>query len=479
MSHLQLHASDFAVGSEDIYEHDKLNRKAEVENLKRLLLHTKPPFVMAIDSPWGSGKTSFIKLLEASLGEEDNIKTVYHNSWEADFSDDPLIPLLSELNDIVGTEDSSQEKWTKAKKLMGGIAKRAIPAALKIATYGALDLDATQERAIGEATAGLGDDLLCHYESLKTSIKEFKESLNGLAGSDKTIIYFIDELDRCRPNYSIQLLERIKHLFSVENIIFVLAVDCKQLQSSIQSVYGAIDAKQYLKRFFYLEYCLREPKTKDFIRLQLERSGLANICKERELRHPNMKTRHKKDEVQEFIDAFELVERIFPLSLRDLEQRISRLTLIVLSHPSFANSSVSGDPNLMAISLLVYLAVIHEKDAKLFKQIISKDISIDDLLKGIKNKLPEEIRLTPALGRLEGLLYGFYCEVDSQTRKDYDHMINKVREDHLSERYRSIVSTSYHEWMYSYDKTLEIIIGCIELSGKFKLGPQDPSDFGE
>ena len=65
----------------------------------------------------------------------------------------------------------------------------------------------------------------------------------------------IDELDRCNPHYSVLVLERIKHIFSVPGIVFILSVDKKQFGNAIRGYYGSdlIDANEYLRRFIDLD----------------------------------------------------------------------------------------------------------------------------------------------------------------------------------------------------------------------------------
>lgn len=76
---------------------------------------------------------------------------------------------------------------------------------------------------------------------------------------NKKIIIMVDELDRCKPTFAIELLEVIKHLFDVENMVFIFALDIKQLSYSVQSVYGTgIDSTGYLCRFF--DYISKLPK---------------------------------------------------------------------------------------------------------------------------------------------------------------------------------------------------------------------------
>lgn len=67
----------------------------------------------------------------------------------------------------------------------------------------------------------------------------------------RKLIIFVDELDRCRPDYAIQVLECVKHFFSVDNLIFVIAIDRDALNASICTVYGdAINVDGYMRKFF-------------------------------------------------------------------------------------------------------------------------------------------------------------------------------------------------------------------------------------
>ena len=76
----------------------------------------------------------------------------------------------------------------------------------------------------------------------------------------------IDELDRCRPSYAVELLEIAKHLFSVDRIVFVLAVNRSELVHSIKALYGSeFDAQGYLGRFFDVDIRLPEPEREEFL----------------------------------------------------------------------------------------------------------------------------------------------------------------------------------------------------------------------
>ena len=80
---------------------DKLGRDKEIENLSPVLLNAEAPLVFALDAPWGGGKTTFIKLWQHFLAQESQQKvSLYLNAWESDFSDDPLLALLSTFDTL-------------------------------------------------------------------------------------------------------------------------------------------------------------------------------------------------------------------------------------------------------------------------------------------------------------------------------------------------------------------------------------------
>src|SRR6185295_14019998 len=95
------------------------------------------------------------------------------------------------------------------------LAKRAIPVSVKLATHGLLDFDKLTDEA-KEAFAGLSaefaKDKIEHYESDKNTVTDFKKrleifikELGKQAGEvKKPVVFFVDELDRCRPTYTVE-----------------------------------------------------------------------------------------------------------------------------------------------------------------------------------------------------------------------------------------------------------------------------------
>ena len=139
------------------------------------------------------------------------------------------------------------------------------------------DLSNTVSKIMNKAT----ELALENHKTIKNSIEDFKNSMRAfiehISKEDIEIpIYIlIDELDRCRPNYAIELLERIKHLFDVKGLVFIIATDSKQLSHSINAVYGSkFKSEQYLKRFFDREYTLDEPELYDYSYFLLDKYNI-------------------------------------------------------------------------------------------------------------------------------------------------------------------------------------------------------------
>lgn len=84
------------IPNNDPFENDKLNREPLIENLTKLITDLNQPFVISINSPWGTGKTVFIKMWEQYL-KNKNFVTLFFNAWENDFANEPLISLIGEI----------------------------------------------------------------------------------------------------------------------------------------------------------------------------------------------------------------------------------------------------------------------------------------------------------------------------------------------------------------------------------------------
>ena len=150
------------------------------------------------------------------------------------------------------------------------------PVGIGLATGGVLQLDSSTESAASELTQDLAESAIAHYQKDKAAVAEFREGLQALASdSSKPLVVLIDELDRCRPDYAVRMLERIKHLFGVDGVVFVLGIDRVQLGHSVRSMFGQeMDVDGYLRRFIDLSCPLPHVPLSDFVKQSIAHYGL-------------------------------------------------------------------------------------------------------------------------------------------------------------------------------------------------------------
>lgn len=267
------------------FEGDRLNRESTIRTLAEITNQIEHPFVMTLNSPWGTGKTTFLRMWKAHL-ESNCMKChcILFNAWKNDFADKPLISFVAEIQEFIKEKDKGEDLKALAEDI-ANIAKKMfvklIPILLKLATSGFVDLTKVKDgdklvEALGQGCQEVAGDALKEQRETKQLMEEFRLKLTEFATKFKgptgqPLHFFVDELDRCRPTYAIELLETIKHLFDVPGIVFVLAVDREQLSHTVKAVYGQdFGASGYLKRFIDIEYVIPEPPRDLFIRHLME-----------------------------------------------------------------------------------------------------------------------------------------------------------------------------------------------------------------
>ena len=356
---------ELEVPTDNPFLHDALERKPLVEFLASLIGRLEGPFVLALDSPWGTGKTTIVKMLQAKL-EADQFQCVYFNAWKVDYVTDPLVALVSALDDIhlndEGAESAFRGHLKTAKKITSAVAKRAVVAGVKAATLGILDIEDDLEKMVADGAGEVAGNLVDAFQKEKQALEKFRYEVEKAvkqlkaAGKKETLVFFIDELDRCRPTFAIEMLERIKHLFDVLNIVFVLSVDKSQLEASTAAVYGQkINAPEYLRRFIDLEYGIPMVQTKRYTKTLLTRFELDADFSKRN----SAQTRYDKDN---FVDTFTELADVHNMSLRARERCIARLCVVMEQTPP----DHYLDPFLLAL-----LMVLRLKNAGLFSRLCS------------------------------------------------------------------------------------------------------------
>lgn len=252
--------------------YDLLGRKPVGQRLTDLLDRVEQPLVIALDGGWGSGKSHFLKLWTGAHERElgGKAKIIYFDAFEHDYLDDPLISLVARLT-IKDAETAWSTKAIKAiKKAALPLARLSMRVGAAAATAGATEIAGPVADAIvtktGEATDASIDAFWKRETGRIATMQEFRDALSVLTtngDASQKIVFIIDELDRCRPDYALTLLEIVKHFFAVPNVHFVLGSNLSALEHSVRSRYGAkIDASGYLQKFIHLKVQL--PKFTDY-----------------------------------------------------------------------------------------------------------------------------------------------------------------------------------------------------------------------
>ena len=212
---------------------------------------TNTPTVIELSAGYGEGKTTFLERCEKHIKlEQIDVDVININIWENDFNDNPFLALLESLNEMFGFEQIVNKKREKINENINAI----IDVTAKFCTGGVISAN-----TIKNIFPGKGE------KKQKTSKDFIQEIKTHLEKKTKKTIVFIDELDRCRPDYAIRTLEVIKHIFNVKNIVFVLATDDNRLQSSVNSVYGSqVASEDYLRKFIDIQLFLPEAEKKKF-----------------------------------------------------------------------------------------------------------------------------------------------------------------------------------------------------------------------
>lgn len=169
----------------------------------------------------------------------------------------------------------------------------------------------------------------------------------------------MDELDRCRPQYAITLLERIKHLLSLPGIIFVLGIDRSQLANAICGAYGdRFDSETYLQRFIDLDYRLSFGDSKAFASKLVKDYGLATFFKNRgNTSRPDIRNEHDS-----LIDTCADLVNLFGLQLREVEQLIARVNIVARSTET--SQSIYPQPLALLLALRVKAPSLYSRLAK-------------------------------------------------------------------------------------------------------------------
>lgn len=334
----------------ETYLNDTIGRDNDVNAFVDILNSLENASAIALDGAWGSGKTFFVRQVKMILdsccsnnvdndykqeirqywinkhnGNEPDFQSqlcVYYDAWENDNDEDPVLSLVYSILQDVDAESPFEPESGLLDK-------------------GAAIAECLSGRNITAVVESLkGADALADLrkkKEIQTQVKEFFDEL--LEERANRLVVIIDELDRCKPEFAVRLLERVKHYFADDRITFVFSTNINELQHTISKFYGnGFDAVRYFDRFFDL------------------RIALPPVNIERYLQSIDFGTGYVVDDV-----CYELIQR-YTLSLREIA-RFLRLVKIAVYEPTHDSKKFDfdfhdGQGKLLELMYVVPLLIV-------------------------------------------------------------------------------------------------------------------------
>ncbi len=385
-----LKLSEPVVDSSNPWADDLLARRGIVKQIMNLVENQEAPMTISLHGQWGTGKTFLLKRWQKDL-ERQGFRAIYFNAWEDDFCDDPLLAILGQMSEYF--------KKGELKTLATRVFQTAVPLLQKnLLSVLSKSTGITLEIEQGQQAKR---DILNEYLDQRATKDKLKEHLAKMSaavfdGTGRPLVFIIDELDRCRPTFAIELLERVKHIFDVPHIVFVLGLNRDELSKSLSSVYGDINTDVYLRRFFDFEFSLPELDSQLFAEHLIDQFQLGQVfqC----ISVATGDSGHMKD-YDNYRAVFPKLWGALGLSLRDIDYGIRLLALLARNLPRHTFTH----PFLLAV-----LIAMKFKKPEFYGSLVAGNFRTSEIMDYIDAECGGElvsIDLSFYLDRIEGFLY--------------------------------------------------------------------------
>jgi len=377
----------FEIPEKEPFLNDELNREPQAESLKKLLHVYKDGAVLAVNGTWGVGKTTFIRMWKQKL-ENEGYKVVYYNSWEDDINNEPLFTMIKKLKDVSGTDNSKLiEVLKEGGKILTSIVMGTVTewsGALGSVFKAGVKGGAGQVEKLIYSALDDNDDTANALNDFKSSLEKFAQSVST---EGKPLVYIVDELDRCSPSFGVKVLERIKHLFDVPNVIFVLSIDLQQFCYSINGYFGSdkFNSEDYLRRFIDYYYDLIEPGSIDYCQFLYHYYGFDEFVED--------------DEMNEFgygncLFTLEVLIKLKKITLRQLDRIFMAARIVFVDKLGWSRDIYMEGYGKYLRSVIFFLAYLKTCNHDFYKGLREKSFTIDELIEKLEG-LDEKDREVP------------------------------------------------------------------------------------
>lgn len=399
---------------------DEFKRQPFAEKLIKLILSEHDFFPLAITGQWGTGKTEFCQKTVHLINKKysNDLTAEYLNAFSEDSYNDPLFSITSTICKTFIQNESKREKYFER------IIKDLIPhlgiSAIKSFCPPAAAIIESAHDTIEKLNKESVKQNLENRAQIDSSIKDLKELIKEISDG-KPFVLFIDELDRCKPDFALHTLETVKHIFDTKNLKIIFVINKNQLIEIIKHSYGNNEetAEKYLDKFFQTQLKLPEfsksqnqeiQNTITYLNQQFKHNKVFDL--------PLFNNSTDPNRIKENSDPANLLRELsvyYNLSLRDIEKLTKYILIYSTLHPF--------SQDLPAFSTIEAYAIFHfafnKKAFQNFKTgrpILDgcKDLFVSDSEVGI---------IKPARMRLQQFLYNqddhrFYGYVGTTSVED-------------------------------------------------------------
>ncbi|MGP4734520.1 MULTISPECIES: KAP family P-loop NTPase fold protein [unclassified Psychrobacter] len=460
--------TDYSVMKELTFSNrDEFTRKPIAEKIIKLLDSDIDVSPLIIDGKWGTGKTEFCFKLKNLIQAHNpnNYKVGYVNAFQADHANEPLLTLIAEVASFYDEKDEKRKNFVKNAvpylRLISGIGLKAglgfafgryaadIPDAL---VDGVEEIKDGSKSLIDQSLESMIKDQVEAEKNLST----LRDALSDIA-STNPIILLIDELDRCRPDFAVMMLETIKHVFDVDNVQIILITNAEQLKATIKHSYGSeTNSHDYLYKFF--KYQINLPtSTKD-----IEGRSIENNVTYFKTIVQASKVIPQEFKDNKFIYEIPTFLNLSKLSLRNIEQIARCIETLIIFEDKDKSKSLNPERLIM-----VFLSFIYISDKDLLMRLANKELMATEFLGVVSSSvldIPSDNILDNATKSFVLILFSKLVKnqvirIQDGSGSEIQKLVKKIldRSDiNLSIDYRGISDESY---LYKYiDHTINNLL---------------------
>jgi KAP family P-loop domain len=283
-------------------DRDQLNLETRLASTFDILRHknTRCPLAVAVYGDWGTGKTSAMRWLETRLNEWNSLPApkrkghpraypVWFDPWRYHSKEEVWRGIIAEvILALIHVGHLNQEnilpRMVQAVKKFGGFLGRSFihaVANMEFEAGGKGKVPGLAEAEVKFAAKGeMFRDIWEEYDKAahphKAHLNQFEETLrtwvtdflgpqaaseakpSGVLREPARLVLFIDDLDRCLPEVTLEVIEALKLYLNIDHLIFVVGLDETVVRSVVAEHYkkAGVDsskAARYLDKVFQVD----------------------------------------------------------------------------------------------------------------------------------------------------------------------------------------------------------------------------------